>query len=175
MQRVQDQRRDLGVPVPDERTAKEFLEPIMQQIVAEHAEDRRKDLVRAPDKPRPPAREWYKDPDHSPRMTDIPGTRGEFICEELGTVKWDLSGNVVVPDPGFKWPTEPKHGPTARAVQRRFRELAALPEWRERLKRICFGSFTRKEKEAMYRNVLADSVRLFGSPLKERQRRIQVG
>ena len=175
LHRVQVQRGEIGVPVPDDKTARDFLDPIMQQIVVEHERDRRKDLVRPDPPPFAPAHDWYKEAEHSPRMTDIPGTRGEFVCHDVGTVDWNLASNVVTARPGFRFPVEPKRGPLALAVKRRFRELSVMPEWRARMKRIAFGSFTRAEKEAEYRKLLADSVRLFGSPMSRKPKRVQVG
>jgi len=173
---VQDQRRDVGVPVPDERTAAEFIDPIMRKVEVDNAESRIKDLTRPPRKPAPEQDgEWLGEPDHAPKLTEIPGTVTTYSTGSAGTALLTPGGPAIY-KPAAPWDRpRTKHGPNTDAMLQRIRELKALPEWRKRLEKILFANETDDWKASQYLKVLKDSVRLFGDPRVVKEKKILVG
>lgn len=175
---VQDQRRAIGVPVPDAKTAEEFIAPILRQTEVQHERERDRDLVRpAPEvKRRDPA--WYAEPEHSPKMSEVPGTKGTFISEDIGQVQWQPQTGAVILDAKAKAAVAkmtPKESPHNRAVRLRIRALMKLPAWKARLVKAFTANIPKMEMLKIVSRIYWDSVRAFGDPEKPREPRIIVG
>jgi hypothetical protein len=151
--------------IPDTRAAEDFVLPILGKVEYTHEDDRRRDLV-APDR-----QDAYRDirdermqrreQQHNERLRGL-GIKTTFINEDMGDVHVDWDRNVAsttveLARPGIE-------GPATRATRKRFRELAKLPEWKRRILDVFNAPLTASQREAAYKRILKDSVKLFGDP-----------
>lgn len=151
--------------VSDTRASEDFILPILAKVEQKHEADRARDLV-APDRT-----EAYQDAreerfqrraqKYAARDRDL-GIKTTFINQDAGDihVDWDrgvASTTVELAKPGVE-------GPATRATRKRFRELGKIPEWRRRILDVFNAPLGHAQREAAYKRILHDSVKVFGDP-----------
>lgn len=182
VERVTDQQAKFGME-RDERLARDFCEPIMRKVEANHLEEQytppakpKKQAELAPWGQRPGDGQWVNGPEGRRRR----GVQIEGRHEE------DLGALSVATAP--YQPKRKRRGKLARRIVQFFDRLAKLPEWKIRIDEAAFmrvaarGVLDEQQREKLENDakqklvqIYLDAVRLFGDPLKEKARRIQVG
>lgn len=157
--------------LPDEQVARDFCEPIVRKVEAKHEAER----FLPPPPPRK-QRPWGKRPGDGTLVTGMhhhltgqARRRGVNLEDRNDDVLGELS--LFTPGPRKK----KKRNKFQRQIVAWFRWLMTMPEWKARIiATLCSDDPPEKKKDAWMR-IYADSERLFGDPLKERPKRIQVG
>ena len=153
--RVTHQQRIEG-RLPDVRAAEDFIHPIVAKVAASHEDERRHDLVRK----EAPARqeEILTERRQARKLPD-----GWRLDERaLGEIDWNLGTNQFT-GPAATRRRRRREGPAVKATRLRFRFLAGLPEWRDRIM-TAYGELLPAQREQVFRKILTDSVKIFGDP-----------
>jgi len=147
---------EVGGGIPDTRAAEDLIAPILAKSEEANEEDRRRDMVRKD------VNETFR-ADRKDRFRKRAEEMGyTFIHEELGTVDVDWNRGIATTTVDLAKPGV--EGPAAQATRKRFRELARLPEWRQRVLAVFEAPLSQSEKGAAYLRILHDSVRVLGDP-----------
>lgn len=167
LERVTDQQKKWGAPVPDVAAAEAFIAPILRKTEVDHEEDRIKDLFRVEPEVKP------KEEITAPLQETVPGVKDTFTSSYSGTYDWNLKTDKVTPYRGsWKPKRKRKEDAETAAARHRIRFLKNMPEWKAKLEAVFFAPIPGTAREQRIREILDDSNRLWPDWRKPRPKPI---
>ncbi len=162
--RTVHQQKQLKV-APNVRLAEDWLTPILRQVVVQHEERRRTDMLRQPkQKPAP--------------FGQRPGDGEETVLgRRRGVDRRGFDVAVKETSDAELDRMRQKHRPTEwKVIRARIRDLLKFPEWRARISDTIFGptapDTTREKRIEQWLKIYDDSCKVFGDPLKPQEKKI---
>lgn len=181
---ITDTARAMGAIAPSHRRAEEFIDPILRKVEVDHEAAMRGESTAAPVLADPARERGEWSPQSERRPESVGGEKVSFIEKEIGEYQL-LKGGGVRPVGNA-----PKTGELREAVQARFKRLMIQAliqdkEWMQVFKSAMFicgkhlaplrGCAECNKRERFYDELLANAVRLYGDPRKDKSKIISVG